>query len=393
MLSINEPDKKASGCALFTLGFRPFFLLAATSALLLVLIWVPYFSGHLALNNHFTPIDWHAHEMLFGYTLAVIAGFLLTAVPNWTGQSTATGKPLMLLAVIWLLGRLVCSLPLGLPPLAIALIDLSFIPLLILSLSAPLIRAGKPRNAVFLIILSLFFIANGAMHLEALGTATTARFGIDLSLDLVLLMIVIIGGRVIPFFTRNALGSDGVHSWPMVDKLAVFSVVILIALSASPVPGIYTSLWALAAGCLQLLRLYGWHQGEVWRQPILWVLHLGYLFVAISLIMRGLAPLGLYSPSAAVHCFTLGGLGLITFGMMARVALGHSGRPLRFPARIVIAVLLLVVATLSRIFAGSTPFASHYLLLIQLSAGVWVISFGLFISYYLPLLWRPRLNN
>lgn len=392
MLNIEEPQPAKPGYALFNLGFRPFFLLAGLSALLLIGLWIPVFSGQLRINPYFHPIYWHAHEMLYGYSLAVIAGFLLTAVPNWTQYPTPKGIGLAVLALCWLAGRLVCTLPLGLPPMVIALIDLSFIPLLIVGLSGPLLRARKARNIVFLLILSLFFISNSLMHAEALDFQPLGKDGINLALNLVLLMIVMIGGRVTPFFTRNALGIEPrINPW--LEKAAIFSIPCLIALELFSAPNQLIALCALFAGILHFARLLGWSSQGIWRHSLLWVLHLGYGCLALSLILRAGLPLGLYPPSAAIHCFTVGGIGLMTLGMMSRIALGHSGRLLELPKMTRWGIFVLSLAAITRVLASLNLFSQNYLMLIQLAAGLWVLAFAFFVINFAPICWRPRADG
>ena len=219
MINIERPEDRIppDTFSLFALGFRPFFLLASLLAIIAIALWIPYLFGYLSLSEYFTPLHWHAHEMLFGYATAVIAGFLLAAVRNWTSFDTPSGTPLMLLVLVWLLGRLVCTLPLGLRPALVAAIDLAFLPALMLALAGPLIRARKLRNVAFLLILSMLTLANLLIHLQALGLEASGDQGVKLGLGLIILVIVVMGGRVIPFFTRNPLPGMEPRQWPWVE--------------------------------------------------------------------------------------------------------------------------------------------------------------------------------
>ncbi len=395
MINIERPEDRipANRIAIFYLGFRPFFSLAALAAIILIALWVPYYSGHIRLNSYLGIVDWHAHEMIFGYAIAVIAGFLLAAVRNWTGHTTPEGLPLALIVLIWLLGRLVVTLDLGLPPLVIMLVDLSFIPLLMLALAPALIKGGKPRNSAFLLVLCAFFTANLLVHLQAMGITTTAALGLMLGTKLVILMIIIIGGRVIPFFTRNPLPGMQPRSWPWLELFCVAGTVLWILAGAVPgIPAVVEALLAIALGIAHATRLQGWYDRRIWGRPIIWVLHVAYAWIAIGFLLSAAAYWNGIAPQLATHAFTVGGIGLITLGMMVRVSLGHTGRMLELPKPAVWAVFILSVATLVRV-VGPLLFTQHYDVIIQLSALLWMGAFALFCVSYLPMLWRPRIDG
>lgn len=394
MINIERQEDRipAGTFSLFALGFRPFFLGAAILSLLLISVWLPYLFGWISLNSYFNPIQWHAHEMLFGYASAVIAGFLLAAVRNWTSLDTPSGTPLMLLAALWLLGRLLCSLPLGLPAAIIAGVDLLFLPAVILALSGPLIRARKLRNMAFLLILGLLTLANLLMHLDALRLQNTSVLGIQLGLGLVILVIVIMGGRVIPFFTRNPLPGMELRQWRWLEAVSVGGVILLLISELMFGASSSIALFSIVVGLLHLLRLSGWYDKRIWSRPIIWVLHLAYASIALGFCFKGLAMLGLVPVSTAVHAFAYGGIGLITLGMMARVSLGHTGRVLALPITTVWGIRLLVVGTLCRLAATfiSTEVGTA---LLFISAACWVIAFAAFAKDYAPMLIRPRIDG
>ncbi|MEH6470711.1 MAG: NnrS family protein [Halopseudomonas sp.] len=394
MLNIERPEDRipAGTFSLFALGFRPFFLLASLLAIVLITIWLPYLFGQLSLAGHFTPLHWHAHEMLFGYAVAVISGFLLAAVRNWTSLDTPSGAPLIAITLVWLLGRLVCTLPLGLPPALIASIDLAFLPTVMLALAGPLIRARTLRNMAFLLILALLTLANLLMHLQALGLETTADQGVKLGLGLVILVIVIMGGRVIPFFTRNPLPGMKLRQWQWVEVSSVAGVVVLLLLELLAVPSLFSAILSLMVGAILLLRMSGWYDSRIWSRPILWVLHIAYASIAVGFFLKGLALLGWVPTSSATHAFGFGGIGLITLGMMARVSLGHTGRMLELPTLTVWGIRILTLGVVVRIAATLTS-GSLSQALLMLSVFCWVLAFAAFLKDYAPMLIRPRIDG
>ncbi|MEH6824192.1 MAG: NnrS family protein [Motiliproteus sp.] len=394
MINIERPEDRipADTFSLFALGFRPFFLLASLLAMVAITLWLPYLFGHITLADYFNPPHWHAHEMIFGYAVAVIAGFLLAAVRNWTSLDTPSGTPLALLTLIWLLGRLACTLPLGLAPELIAVIDLAFLPALILALSGPLIRAKKFRNIAFLLILALLTLANLLMHLQGLGLHTTGDQGVKLGLGLIILVIVVMGGRVIPFFTRNPLPGMEPRQWPWVEAAAIAGVALLLLLELLAIPPLYLALLSCAVGAIQLLRLSGWYDRRIWSRPIIWVLHVAYASIALGFILKGLALLNWAPNSSAIHAFGFGGIGLITLGMMSRVALGHTGRMLELPPLTVWGIRLLTLGAILRVVAPWLIGEPGTLLLIA-SALCWVLAFAAFARDYAPMLLKPRIDG
>lgn len=391
LLDINEPRSEARGWAPFALGFRPFFLLAGLAAVVLLAIWGwAYATGHL-LHDYYGYIGWHSHEMLFGYSSAVISGFLLTAARNWTGVQTLRGIPLALMALLWLAGRITPFIT-ALPHWSVALIDLAFLPLFAVALVLPLLRARHYKSLIFVAIATALFCGNLLIHLQLLGiTSTTAHRGTYLTVDLILLTIVMMGGRVIPFFTEKGLPPGFVaRSWPWVEKAAPISVALLGLLEA-----VWPAPWAIgiaaaAAAVANGVRLYGWYTRGVWRVPLLWVLHVGYAFVILGFALRALAEAGYFPPLLALHALTVGGIGGLTLGMMARVTLGHTGRVLIPPRQMSWAFALIYAAALARVFL---PFGMAYHAAIGIAAVLWVLGFGIFVVLYAPMLVRPRVDG
>lgn len=378
---------------LFALGFRPFFLMAGIFAVILMALWAGAFVTNRPLTTYYGMTGWHSHEMIFGYACAVIAGFLLTAVRNWTGMETAKGPPLAGLSALWLAGRIMPFFPGGLPPWLIALVDLLFLPALALSLAIPLVRSGQKRNLFFIPLLGAFALADLLVHLELFGFAYgSARAGNFLALDLIILLIVIMGGRVIPFFTERALSGVSPRRWRWLEWSSIVSVIAFMLaelfLPGSIPAGVMAGLAAASNG----LRLAGWYTKRFWAVPLLWVLHLGYAWVVVGFCLKTLAVLDLVPPQLTLHAFTVGGIGVLTLGMMARVSLGHTGRPLKAARPVAFAFALINLAAVLR---GIVPIIFPYWLLqlAALSGGLWILSFLIFVVIYTPILISPRVDG
>lgn len=376
------PLREEAPPAWLALGFRPFFLLGSLWASLLIVVWVPIFFGYIELPLALPLTIWHAHEMLFGFAAAVIGGFLLTAVPNWTGLPTPRGLPLAALASLWLAGRVVSTLAGAAPPIPLVLLDLAFFPALACALAGPLIRARQPHNLVFLPVLGLLTVANG------LTWWGDVRCGLYLALYAILLMIVLVGGRVIPFFTDRALQCES-RKWPWVEKLAVVSLIAAAGCDIAQVPS--APVFALAAA-VHALRWWGWSNRGLWKVPLLWILHLSYLCLPLGLALKAASILGFGSASGSVHVLTVGCIGCMILGMMARVALGHSGRELKPARRTVLAfVLALSAAAVRSLLPILVP--SAYAISLWAAALLWALAFGIFFHVYLPILTRPRADG
>ncbi|MCO5761369.1 MAG: NnrS family protein [Chromatiaceae bacterium] len=376
---------------LLALGFRPFFLGAGVLALLAMLVWLARLWGLLPGDGYLGGTAWHAHEMLFGYVGAVIAGFLLTAARNWTGIATPTGAWLGALVLLWLAARLgpLLSLPHGL----IALLDLAFFPALALALIPPLWRGKNKVNRAFLALLAAMTLANLLVHAQALGlTAATASRGSRLMLDLTLLTLWLVAGRIMPFFTQSAITGSKPRTRPWVETstfvLAPAIALLNLTWPASPVSG--ALLLILAA--IQAIRLGGWHHPLAWRNPMLAVLYAGYLWLILGLALDGLAAQGLLPPFPALHALTAGGIGVFTLGMLARVTLGHTGRDMRASRATSLAFLTINLAALVRVFPPLL-WPRHYSLWLGMAGGLWVLAFALFLGIYGPMLARPRVDG
>jgi len=370
------------------LGFRPFFLAAGLSAILLMAAFLSAMHGRGWNQAYFDLPVWHGHEMLFGYTAAVIAGFLLTAVRNWTGMETAVGARLMFLLLLWLCGRLAPVIP-GLPPAWIAIIDLSFLPVLAAILARPILKSGQKHNLIVPLALLGMAFANGLVHAQSLGlTQATALPGMQLMAGLVLMLITLIAGRVMPFFTERALGV-AIQRSARLDRLCPVSVLVFALILAAFPAGLPLSIAAAVAALLNGLRLYRWYHADIWRQPMIWVLHLGYGWLALALALWSLAAIDAVQPLLAMHAGTAGAIGTFTLGMMSRVALGHTGRPiLAFRSMVVVFILITSVAAI-RVFLPML-FPNWTYAIVSTAGVLWMAAFAIFTVVYTPVLMRPR---
>lgn len=381
---------------LWTVAFRPLFLGAGITASLLVPLWLLSFAGVIGLPSHLGLVGWHAHEMLFGYTAAVIAGFMLTATSNWTRLPTLRGRLLALVVVLWVIARIMmwCSarLHLGL----VAVVQLSFLPAVALACALPIVRSRNWRNLGLVALLLMLAACNAVMLLSLpvwrdMGTNHAAI----IAMDVILMVIGVIAGRIIPNFTRGAIADVNIRPRSWIDTL---SLVILLALLGAdvfmPKQTSITGSIALAAGMIHALRMRGWGTSRVLGQPILWVLHLGYAWLALGLVLRGVALLRpeLLSHQAALHALSMGSIGTLTLGMMARVSLGHTGRRLVFARPITFAVVALTLGVIVRIIGGAIQGAT-YLVWLAVAGALWTIAFALFTTHYAPILLQPRLDS
>ena len=380
------------GWAPFALGFRPFFLLSALAAVLLMVLWTLLWHGVLAAPAHYNPVAWHAHEMLFGYAVAVIAGFLLTAVRNWTGVQTWTGQRLALLAAVWLLGRLLPWIP-GVPVALVIAVDVAFLPLVAVSLVHPLWQGQNRVNRVFLPLLGAMALANLLSHLQLLDVLGGLGDMRRVMLDLILLIIALVAGRVMPFFTQNVLPGFRATQRPWVERLTMANLLLLVVAQSIPaLAGVPMALlWLVFAGS-QAVRLAGWFEQRIFAIPVLWVLHVGYAWLVLGAALSGLAELGLFAPASALHALTAGAVGVFTMGMMARVARGHSGRSIDVTRVMTWAFVVMNLAALIRVF-GTAWASGAYARWVDLSALLWIVGFALFVWQYASILLRPRIDG
>lgn len=385
--------------SLLAIGFRPFFLLATLIAICWVPLWLLVLGGspnanHVFAGHRFPATALHAHEMIFGFAVAVIAGFLLTAGANWAGRPTTSGPSLALLVALYLAGR-VCMLTSSLSPLTSAAVDMAFLPALALTLILPLVRARSFRNFQFVGMLTLLWIANGLMHVGALSEfvslpGITWQTGSTLALRVITFMILVMGGRVIPLFTKNVTGIE-IARRPQVERLALAGFIVAALVDLFLEISALTGSLFLFTGLLHLWRMKTWGTQSA-KVPLLWILHAGYAAVALSFILEGLADWGFLSPTLALHLLTIGGIGGLCLGMMTRVTLGHSGRKLTAPRQMTVAFYLLLGAALVRVTGplfGSSWLGASY----QFSGVLWTAAFLLLLHFGVPIWFSPRADH
>jgi uncharacterized protein involved in response to NO len=387
--------------ALFEAGFRVFFLLAPLYATSAILEWLLIYSGAIVLPIDVAPTLWHAHEMIFGFAAAGVAGFFLTAVPNWTGAPFVRGLPLVILAAVWLAGRVAMHLGSILPLPLTAAIDLAFLPMLGAMVAPPLLRHGVGKNAMLLIVLSALWLADAAMQVEFAGASLglslkTGARGARIAIDIIALLITVIGGRIVPAFTTAQLKLRSVRRLPRsfawLDRMVILSMALLLASEIIDGGGEIAALVALAAALLQAVRLALWRGLATRGTPILWVLHLGYAWLVLGLALKGgEAFLDWLPESAALHALTIGAIGTMMTGVMSRAALGHTGRKLEAHALIVVTYGLISFAALLRILAPLVPEQQVHFFIC--SGIAWSLAFALFLWVYTPILIHPRTDG
>ncbi len=374
-------------------SFRPFFMAAGIWATLAVPFWLMNYVGVLAFPAGFDGLLWHRHEMLFGFAGAAIAGFILTAIPNWTGRLPVSGWRLGLLVSFWLAGRLAFLAAASIGPIATAVLDLSFLTMLAAMIARELISGGNWRNLPVLVLISSFALGNWLVHFESTGIAETAELGIRLATFVLAVLVAVIGGRIVPSFTRNWLVRSGAAVLP--EPMGRFDTIALAALIVFVVAQVFvpdrqlTSYLALFAGGLHGFRLVRWKGWAVIGEPLMWVLHLGYAWLAVALILIGLAGLTDFVPAtAAIHALTAGAFGTMILAVMTRASLGHTGRKLTATPGTTVIFILITIAAISRVGA---PFLNdHVVPAIWISGIAWTAAYGLFSVLYFPVFTQPR---
>lgn len=395
----------ASWGAFFSYGFRPFFLGAAVWAALAMALWLTWIAIHAAggaltwMTISDAPHVWHAHEMVYGFAAAAVAGFLLTAVPNWTGALPLSGRPLAVLFALWLAGRMAMTVSGLLSYPLVAAADIAFLPVLGGFAARQLMVKPQRKNMVFLAMIAVMAVANVAYHLIAAGlVAADPLAPVRVALLTLVMMVVVIGGRIVPSFTHNWLHLQAVPG-PMprrnarLDLLSVASVAGLVLASVPPLADVWLGVVALVAGLANAARLAGWRGLATWRSPIVLVLHVGYAWIVVGLLLLAAAKLGgPISTASAMHALGTGGVGTMILAVMSRASLGHTGRPLVVHRTIAWAYGLVSLAALLRAF-GPLLFPEAYNGL-MLGAGIaWLAAFAVFALVYLPALTSPRVHQ
>jgi len=386
----------SNALVLFRLGFRPFFLAAALLAIISMVIWMAELVFYVRLlPNTVPPIYWHAHEMIYGYALAVIAGFLLTAVRNWTNIQTLHGRPLQLLVLLWLLARIALLIPGQQALLAGVILDNLFMLYLSVALTVPVVQAKLWKNMGVISKLYFFLIGNVIYALGLFGLFHDGqRIGLFIGLYMILSLILVLSRRVMPMFIERGMGYAVTlknHFW--VD-IACFLLFLVFAVAdvffTSPAVVAYL---AAALCVLHSIRLWGWYTPGIWKKPLLWVLYLGYGWMILGFGLKFSVFMFGVSPSLAVHAFTVGGIGMMTLGMMSRISLGHTGRDISLPPPGV--ALMFFMLSIGAVVRVIFPLISgqYYQLWIALSQGLWIAAFTLFLYRYAAILMRPRIDG
>ncbi|MCF6344651.1 MAG: NnrS family protein [Devosiaceae bacterium] len=378
--------RKYQGPAIFSKAYRPFFLGATLWAIISLILWILMLSGTVSLPSAFSANEWHKHELLFGYTGAVIAGFLLTAIPNWTGRLPISGLKLFILVSVWLLARIIILFSANINPILVMLIDLAFPFLLSLSISIEIIAGKNWRNLRVLIVLFAFMLANFYFHIEIIDKGYS-QYSANLALAIIIILIMLIGGRIIPSFTRNWLVKSKQTNLPTpFNQFDIITMIVsIIALLAFMFLSnqMLVAVFMLFAGLLNLIRLSRWSGIYCIKQPMIFILHIAYLFIPLgffALAISKIAP-SLINEAGALHLFSAGAIGIMTIAMMCRVSLAHGGQKPEADKIISLIFIAIITSVILRFAADFFPSISF---IIHISASLWIVAFALFIIRY----WR-----
>jgi uncharacterized protein involved in response to NO len=380
-----------TGPALLTYGFRPFFLLGAIYAALTVLVWLPLFYGELEIASALTPVDWHVHEMLYGYLPAIVTGFLLTAIPNWTGRLPIQGTPLLVLVVLWVAGRVGVTMSASIGWLPAAIVDASFLILVIAAATREIVAGRNWRNLRIIGMVGLLLAGNIAFHIEA-RISGHAEYGTRIGIAAIVLLIIVIGGRITPSFTRNWLARENPGRLPTpfgrFDGATMVVSAVSLAFWIVQPSGRATGAALAIAAVLNAVRLARWAGDRTLSDPLVLILHVGYAFVPLGFLLAGLGALDFVVASTGVHAWMVGAAGIMTLAVMTRASLGHTGRALiASPATQAIYVAI-IIAALARIYSSLEPGWSTWSL--HIAALAWAAAFLGFAVVYGPLLARPK---
>ena len=383
--------RTAPPSALRQLGFRPFYFLASLFAALSIPLWVLQYAGYLPVA-YVNGLMWHGYEMLAGYTTAVIAGFLFTAVPTWSGQPTPTGRLLAGFALLWVCGRVMVFIP---STLAAVIVNAAFPLAVAVAIGVPLVRAANHRNYFVIVLVAALGVVSVLIQLAGRSMIAFPPLpALQAGLDIVLLLIAVIAGRVIPMFSNNGVPGMRATRQPSVEKLAIATVGALLLADLFQPPPVLLAVVACVAAAVHAARLTLWQPWRTLRTPLVWILHAAYGWVVVHLLLRAMAALNLVPVSIALHALTIGVIGSITIGMMTRTSLGHTGRPLTTDWLELSCFLLVQCAAVVRV-TGSLLLgnANQYVASVIIAGLFWSIAFLLFASGYGPIWTRPRLDG
>lgn len=384
-----------SDFGLFARGFRPFYALAGIFAVAAVALWLLSLTGASHFGGYLHGVFWHSHEMVFGFAIAVMAGFLLTAVRNWTGLPTPAGPALAALAVVWLAARL---LIIAGPPMLAALADVVFIPLLAVAIALPIFRSRNQRNYKVVALLVLLAITNVVYHLASLGPLPSwlAYTTVITATDLITLLFALVAGRVIPAFTKNAIPESEPRHAGWLEFLSFGSLVLIMVVRIGsdwvPVSAMVPTVLLVIAAVSHAYRLALWQPQLTVSNPLLWMMPVAYSWLPVAFFLRALAQYAVVGESAWIHALTTGAISGLMLAMMMRSTLGHTGRPLVASGMDMSAFLVLQLAAVVRVAAGLFS-DSHYLQVVVVSGILWMLAFGVFLLRYLPMLVRPRIDG
>ncbi|QAU35349.1 NnrS family protein [Janthinobacterium sp. 17J80-10] len=393
LLTIEEPQPMASHNSLenhpfLALGFRPFYLLAAAFAAVSVPVWLLRYFGYLPQLVHI-DLNWHVHEMVFGFAVTVVIGFLFTAGRNWTGLWTPRGRHLALLALLWIAGRIAMLTS----PLLAAVIELGFLPLATWPLYRVLKRSGNRRNMFLVVLLGLLTAANAVYHGAANGwLAISSLVPLEAAILVIVMIESVIAGRILPNFTANAVPGVKPVTNPMRDKIIIATTALTCLAWAAQMPPVLVASLALAAAVSQLLRLSGWKSFSTLHNPLLWILHVSYAWIPVGFALLGLAAVGVVTNSAAFHVLAVGSMGGLIIGMITRTTLGHTGRMLK-SGRMEKAMYLLVQAGVLARFAAAIDGGAWRNPALVIAAGCWATAFALYLVKYVPYLMAARIDG
>jgi uncharacterized protein involved in response to NO len=381
---------------IFQNSFRPFFIAAGIWATLAVPFWLLSYFGILIGIDNFNILLWHQHEMLFGFVAAAITGFILTAIPNWTGRLPIKNKPLALLLLLWILGRVGFLITAIFGTITTSLMDLPFLIVLVLVIMREIISGKNWRNLPVIILISFFTLGNILVHLQIQEIIDSAELGIRLSTFTLSVLLALIGGRIVPSFTRNWLTKIKAERFPspagIFDKISLISLVVFVFAQIVIPYHELTSLLALLAGLLHGIRLIRWKVWMTLSEPLILILHVGYMWLSVALVLIGFAGLTNFVPYASsYHALTIGAFSTMILAVMTRASLGHTGRRLKATLGTTFIYVFITIASVLRV---CEPFLNEYgNLLLSFSGIFWTLSFALFVFIYLPILSQPRKSN
>jgi uncharacterized protein involved in response to NO len=387
--------RMAASHPFFRGGFRPFFFAGATWALIALCLWICSLLGEITLPTAMEALAWHRHEMLFGFVGAIIGGFLLTAVPNWTGRLPIAGWPLAGLFSLWAAARLAVLFSGAVSLWVAGLLDVGFFVVLGLLAAREVLEANN-RNIPVVGMILLFGVADALDYLANINVLPWPDLGWQLAIALVVILISLIGGRIIPSFTRNWLVKRGIKAG-LPTQPGKFDLVVIGATAvgmlfwlAGP-PELISGLVVMAAGALQLVRWARWRGWRTFADPLVLILHVGYLWIPVGLVLLGLSLAGYVPRSAAIHSLTAGAMATMILAVMTRASLGHTARELKASPLTVVVYVLVTAGALLRVAASLTLI--NYNMGIDIAGLAWGSAFLLFLVAYAPVLWRPRLGE